>query len=120
MIWFMLIIPGMILAYALILRPFLRNVPRFKSLYDRADGFWQRVWALCGNSMTILWGYVLGGIGSAFALIDQLGTALGDPSMNLRQQVTDALKDHPEWLGYATIAISAVTIISRLRSMRKS
>lgn len=117
MIWLLLVVPGFIVAYALILRPLLHRIPAFKKFYDQADGFWAKVWALCGNSMTVLWGYVLGGIGSGFALIDQLGAALGDPNLNLKQQVIDTLKDHPEYLGYALTGISVVTIIARVRGL---
>lgn len=110
-----LIVPGLACLYALILRPMLHKIPAFKAFYDNADGFWAKAWAMCGNSMTILWGYVLGGIGAAFSLVDQIGNALGDPNMNLKQQVIDALKDNPQYLGYALTGISIVTIIARVR-----
>lgn len=115
MIWFIFIAPGMIVLYALVLRPLLRKIPAFQKFYDRANGFWEKVWAICGNSVTIAWSYILGGIGSAFALVDQLGTALGDPNLNMKQQVTDALKDRPELIGYVLIGISVMTIIARVR-----
>lgn len=119
MLWVLITAPGMIVAYALILRPILHKIPAFKSFYDNADGFWAKVWALCGNSVTVLWGYILGGIGSAFALVDQLGPMLGDPSLNLKQQVTEALQSNPQYLGYALTGISVVTILARIRSMTK-
>lgn len=119
MLWLLLIAPGMIVGYALILRPLLHRIPAFKAFYDNADGFWAKVWAMCGNSVTVLWGYVLGGIGSAFALIDQVGTALGDPNLNLKQQVVDVLKDNPQYLGYALTGISVITILARIRGLAK-
>jgi hypothetical protein len=119
MLWFLLITPGVIVAYALILRPLLHKIPALKAFYDQADTFWGKVWALCGKSLTIAWGFVLGGIGSAFSLVDQLGAALGDPSLNLKQQVMDTLKDHPEYLGYILTGISAITITARVRSLMK-
>lgn len=115
-----LIVPGLVCLYALILRPLLHKIPAFQKFYAEADGFWAKVWAICGKSATILWGYILGGIGSAFALIDKMGTAFGDPNMNLQQKVMDALKDHPAYLGYALTGISVVTIIARIRSMGKT
>jgi hypothetical protein len=120
MIWLLLTAPGMIVGYALILRPLLHKIPAFKSFYDNADGFWAKVWAMCGNSVTVLWAYVLGGIGSAFTVVDQIGTALGDPNLNLKQQVMDALKDNPQYLGYALTGISVITIVARVRGLVKS
>lgn len=115
-----LIVPGLAAVYAIVLRPLLRKIPALQKFYAEADGFWAKVWAMCGKSVTVLWGYVLGGIGAAFALIDQLGAALGDPSLNLKQQVLDALKDHPELIGYATMAISLITIMARVRTIGKA
>jgi cytochrome bd-type quinol oxidase subunit 2 len=120
MLWFILIVPGLVCLYAMILRPLLRKIPAFQKFYAESDGFWAKVWAMCGRSMTVLWGYILGGIGASFSLVDQIGSALGDPNMNLKQQITDTLKDHPEYLGYALTGISVVTIIARIRSMGKS
>ena len=117
MLWLILIAPGLVIGYALLLRPLLRRIPAFKAFYDNADGFWAKVWAVCGNSITVLWGYVLGGIAAAFSLVDQLGAALGDPGMNLKQQVVDALKDNPQFLGYALTGISVITILARVRSL---
>lgn len=120
MFWtIVLILPGLVFAYALLLRPLLRRIPAFKAFYDNADGFWAKAWAACGNSITVLWGYLLGGIAAAFSLVDQLGSALGDPNMNLKQQVMDALKDNPQYLGWALTGISVVTILARVRSLGK-
>ncbi len=63
MIWVALILPGMIVGYALFLRPVLRAMPQLKDFYAEADGFWEKVWALCGNSLTMAWSYGLAGIG---------------------------------------------------------
>lgn len=114
---FVLIAPGLALAYALLLRPLLHRIPALKAFYAEADTVWAKVWALCGKSLTVLWSYLLAGIGSAFALVDQLGAMLGDPNMNLKQQVTDGLAQHPTWAGYALIGISAITIVARVRSI---
>ncbi|XUM25102.1 hypothetical protein ACRAVF_33755 (plasmid) [Bradyrhizobium oligotrophicum S58] len=113
-----LITPGLVVLYAIVLRPLLRK--RFAAFYDQADGFWAKLWAICGKSVTVLWGYVLGGIGVAFSMVDQLAAAAGDPNLNLKQQVIDALQNNPQYLGYALTAISILTIIARVRSIGKA
>lgn len=121
MFWFLiLIVPGLIAAYALLLRPFLQKIPGFATFYAEANGFWAKVWALCGNSVTVLWGYVLGGIGAAFTFADQIAAAAGDPALNLTQKVTDAFKDHPSLVGYILTGISVLTIVARIRSIGKA
>lgn len=112
------ILPGLMVAYALILRPLLRKIPALQKFYTDADGFWQTVWAYCGKSITVAWGYLLGGLGSALALIDPLASAVGDPG--LKDQITTALQSNPKILGYVTIAISVITIAARLRSISKT
>jgi hypothetical protein len=116
MLW-LLILPGLVVAYALFLRPLLRAMPALKTFYSEADGFWAKVWAVCGKSVTVLWGYALAGAGAAFGLADQIAAAAGDPSLNLKQQVVDLLKDNPQYLGYALTAISVITLVARLRSI---
>lgn len=113
-----LIVPGLACLYAMILRPLLRKVPSLKEFYDDADGFWAKVWAYCGNSVTVAWGYILGGIGSALALVDPLAAMLGDP--DLKNQVTTALQSNPKYLGWFTIGVSLITIAARLRSVIRS
>jgi hypothetical protein len=56
------IIPGLIVAYALILRPFLHKIPALQVFYAESDGFWAKVWACCGKSVTVAWGYLLGAL----------------------------------------------------------
>lgn len=113
-----LIVPGLACLYAMILRPMLHKIPALATFYAEADGFWQKVWAICGKSITVAWGYILGGIGSSLALVDPVSAALGDP--DLKTQVTTALQSNPQILGYVTIAISIITIIARLRSVGKT
>lgn len=113
-----LIVPGLICAYALILRPILHGIPAFAKFYAEADGFWAKVWAWCGNSVTMLWGYILGGVGSAFALLDPIASALGDPG--LKDQITSALQANPKILGYVLTGISVVTIAARVRGLMKA
>lgn len=118
LILLVLILPGLVFAYAFLARPLLHKVPALKQFYDEADGFWAKVWALCGRSVTILWSYILAAIGSGFELIDPLAKAVGDP--DLKAQVTNALQSHPDVLGYFALLVSIVTIAARLRSLGKA
>lgn len=113
----LLIVPGLLAAYAMVARPLLRKIPRFADFYNKADTFWGRVWALTGKSLTVLWGLVLAALGSAFQLIDLLAAALGDPSLDLKTQITEALKANPSLVAYVLMGISAVTIAARLRGL---
>ena len=63
------------------------------------------------------WGYLLGGFGSAIAMLDPLANAVGDPE--LKDKVTSLLQSNPQVLGYLTIGISVITIAARLRSIAK-
>lgn len=110
-----LIAPGMLTAYWLFLRPVLRAMPTFKGFYAEADGFWEKVWAVCGNSATLAIHYVIQVISWALQWVDPIATFFGDPE--LREQITVALKADPQILGYVLMAISAITIIARVRSL---
>ena len=118
MIWFLLIMPGVICAYALVLRPFMRKIPALQKFYADADGFWATIWAYCGNSATIAAHFVLGGVGSAVALLDPIAKALGDPDLKDQIGSVTAHLD-PKVAGGVMIAISVVTIVARLRSIAK-
>ena len=111
------IIPGLIVGYALVLRPILRKIPTLQVFYAESEGFWAKVWAYCGKSVTVAWGYLLGGFGSAMAMVDPLATVVGDP--DLKDKVTSLLQSNPRVLGYLTIGISVITIAARLRSVAK-
>lgn len=117
MLFLILVAPGLAVVYALLLRPLLHKVTAFQAFYAKADGFWASVWAHCGHSVTIAWGYLLAGIGTAFGLLDPVAKAVGDP--DLKTQVTDALQSNPKILGYILAGISAVTIAARIRSLVK-
>jgi hypothetical protein len=113
-----LILPGLIAAYCIFLRPILKALPALKEFYAEADGFWAKVKALSWNSLTIAWSYFMLGSGAVLQWIDPISTALGDP--DFRVQVTDALQANPKILSYILMGISAVTIASRLRSLGKA
>jgi hypothetical protein len=114
----MLIMPGFACAYGLIARPLLHKIPALAKFYTEADGFWAKAWAICGKSVTMAWGYLLAGIGSALSLIDPIAATLGDP--DLKGQVTGLLQSNPKALGYFAIGVSVITIAARLHSLGKS
>lgn len=113
-----LILPGLIVAYALFLRPVLGAMPALKQFYVEADGFWQKVWALCGKSVTLAFAYFVQAVSWCLQWIDPISSALGDP--DLRNQITENLQANPKVLGYVLMAISGITIAARLRSLAKS
>lgn len=117
LIYLALIMPGLIVGYWLFIRPFLRALPQLKDFYATADGFWEKVWALCGNSAVIAWGYVLQAIGWTLQWIDPIAGMLGDP--DFRNTIMETLGANPQILGYVLMAISAITIAARLRSVTK-
>lgn len=116
MIW-LLIVPGLLCAYFIFLRPVLAAIPAFKNFYAQADGFWAKVKAIGGNSLTVAWGYFMAGVGFIAQWIEPLGNMVGDP--DLKTQITDTLQANPKILGYVLMGISAVTIAARLRSIAK-
>jgi len=112
------IIPGLIAAYFMLLRPFLEKLPAFQKFYIEADGFWAKVWAVCGKSLTLSWSYILMGAGALLNQLDSIAATMGDP--NFKAQVADFLHSDPKYLGYFAMLVSAVTIAARLRSIGKA
>lgn len=117
MLSLLIIIPGLIAVYVMLVRPLLGRFPAFQKFYTEADGFWAKVWAVCGKSLTMAWSYLLMAIGGFLNQLDGLATTLGDP--NFKQQVTEFLHADPKYLGYFTMVVSFVTIAARLRSIGK-
>jgi hypothetical protein len=78
---------------------------------------WLRVKTCCLNSLTVAWGYCLAFAGAAMQAIDLIADALGDPG--LRGQVSAAIGD-PKTVGRILLGVSIITIIARLRSLRKA
>jgi len=78
---------------------------------------WTRIKACCLNSLTIAWSYCLALAGTLMQAIDTIADALGDP--NLRDQISIAIGD-AKIVGRILLSISIVTIIARLRSIRKA
>lgn len=112
------IIPGVIAGYFLFLRPVLHAIPAFQKFYAEADGFWAKVWALCGNSVTMAWSYLLVAAGVAAQWLEPIANALGDP--DFKTQVTNVLQANPKILGYVLIGISVITAAARVRSIAKA
>jgi hypothetical protein len=112
---FALLTPIAIVVYVLYLRPIA--AARFKLLYYVADGFWSKVWALCGRSYTLAAGYVVQFFGFLFQMIDPVAELFGDPE--LKQQIADGLQANPKVLGVMMSVISAVVIVARLVSLFK-
>lgn len=111
-----LTLPGLLVAYVLFLRPELKK--HFGKFYVEADGFWAKVWALCGKSATVAFSYFVQVVGWLLQALDPIASFFGDP--DLRQQLTDALQANPQVLGYVLMAISAITLFARLRSIVKT
>jgi hypothetical protein len=78
---------------------------------------WVRIKVFCLNSLTVAWGYCLAVVGAAMQLIDMLSDLLGDP--NFKDQLSAAIGD-ARTVGRILLGISVITIIARLRSLRKA
>jgi len=111
-----LVMPGLIAVY-LMFRPRLAAYPAFKTFYQEADGFWSKVWALCGKSITMAWQYIIMVIAGMLNQLDSIAATLGDP--NLKQQVSDFLHADPKYMGYFLMVVSGFTIAARLRGIGK-
>lgn len=75
-----------------------------------------RLKAFCLHSLTVAWGYLLAVAGGLMSVADNVADALGDPS--LKDQVSAAIGD-TRVAGRVLLGISVVTIVVRLRSLRK-
>jgi hypothetical protein len=77
---------------------------------------WARIKVICLSSLTIAWGYVLALAGVILQGLDAAADALGDP--NLKDQISASIGD-AKIAGRVLLGISVVTIIARLRSIKK-
>ncbi|AWM02525.1 hypothetical protein [Bradyrhizobium amphicarpaeae] len=75
-----------------------------------------RIKAVCLHSMTIAWSYCIALAGALASIIDDLADALGDPGV--KDQISAAIGD-VKTTGRILLAISVVTIIARLRTLRR-
>lgn len=115
MTWLVLVLPGAVVFYFFYLRPILRALPMFKRFYEEADGFWAKVWAICGKSVTMLWALFLQGLSWLLQYADPIANFLGDPQFS--EQLSQRLQGNPEILGYILMVVSFITIAARLRGM---
>ena len=76
-----------------------------------------RLKTLCLHSLTVAWGYVLAVAGGLISIIDNVVDALGDPG--LKDQISAAIGD-TRTAGRVLLGISVVTILVRLRSLRRA
>jgi hypothetical protein len=77
---------------------------------------WRKVRAFCLNSLTVAWGYCLAFTGVMMQGLDTLADAFGDP--NLKDQISASIGD-AKLAGRVLLGISIVTIVARLRTIRK-
>jgi len=77
---------------------------------------WARIKACCLNSLTIAWSYCLVFAGALMQGLDSIADALGDP--NLKDQISASIGD-TRTAGRVLLGISVVTIVARLRSLKK-
>jgi hypothetical protein len=75
-----------------------------------------RIKAACLHSMTIAWSYCIALAGALASIVDDLADALGDPGV--KDQISAAIGD-VKVTGRILLAISVVTIIARLRTLRR-
>lgn len=72
--------------------------------------------AACLHSVTIAWSYCIALAGALASIIDDLADALGDPGV--KDQISSAIGD-VKTTGRIMLVISVVTIIARLRTLRR-
>ena len=80
-----------------------------------AGSFWQRTLKAGKDSATIVWAKLVLVAGGLVAVLDKIAGLAGDPSLasQIQQYAT------PQIVGYAMIAIMAVNIWARLRTLGK-
>jgi hypothetical protein len=77
---------------------------------------WRKLKAFCLHSLTVAWGYSLAFAGVMMQGIDTVADALGDP--NLKDQISASIGD-ARMTGRVLLGISIVTIVARLRTIKK-
>lgn len=75
-----------------------------------------RLKSVCLHSMTIAWSYCIAFAGALASIIDDLADTLGDPGV--KDQISAAIGD-VKITGRVLLVISVVTIIARLRTIRR-
>jgi hypothetical protein len=118
MIW-TLLMTSLVLALSacLVVPPILKAWPKLQASYTAADTSWRKAKALTWNSMTIAWSYVMLAIGFVMQQFDNIAGLLGDP--DLKANLSTVLGADTRTLGYMLLGISMVTLVSRLRSLKR-
>jgi len=75
-----------------------------------------RIKAVCLHSTTIAWSYCIALAGALASIVDDLADVLGDPGV--KDQISAAIGD-VRITGRILLAISVVTIVARLRTLRR-
>ncbi|MCP1764321.1 hypothetical protein [Bradyrhizobium japonicum] len=75
-----------------------------------------KIKAVCLHSTTIAWSYCIAFTGALASIIDDLADALGDPGV--KDQISSAIGD-VKTTGRIMLVISIVTIVARLRTLRR-
>jgi hypothetical protein len=101
----------------LVIRPTLKALPQLKAFYADADTFWQKVWAVCYQSATVVVSYVGGALGLAVSQLDTVAALVGDPG--LQAEVSKVFGGNPQMLGGVMIAFSVIVFAARMRSIVK-
>jgi hypothetical protein len=76
-----------------------------------------KIKACCLHSLTVAWGYALAIAGVVMSVVDNIGDVLGDPS--LKDQISAAIGD-TKITGRVLLGISIITILVRLRSLKRA
>jgi hypothetical protein len=76
-----------------------------------------RLKAVCLHSLTIAWSYCIALAGALASIVDDLADALGDPGV--KDQISASFGD-VKTTGRIMLVISVVTIIARLRTLRRT
>lgn len=78
---------------------------------------WARTKAFCLHSLTVAWGYCLAIAGAAMQGLDAIADLAGGQDFNDR--INSAIGD-PKIAGRILLGVSVITILVRLRSLRKA
>ena len=71
----------------------------------------------CLHSLTVGWSYLLAIVGGLLQAVDAAADALNDPSF--KDSINEALGGNPIIVGRILLTVSVITIVARLRSLRK-
>jgi len=113
LLWFV----ALIAIYAVVVRPILHALPLLKEFYTQADTFWCKLKACAWNSLTVAWSYFVAFVGLVLERFDMVSDAVGDPE--LKANLSTAIGADTKTLGYLLLGFSLVTLVARLRSIRK-